>query len=130
MVSGTVCILYHFISSGPIVEDVVSVFRPRIKLSGLVHSWPCGPPTRPSGTSDCILASHNPTWTWTQMESKLTPAIKMYKLQFFLYTKVIMKKVISERLMNKFWKEVGTFLFFFRTTKSKTSTKDNFTYLQ
>lgn len=54
----------------------------------------------------------------------------MYKLQFFLYTKVIMKKVISERLMNKFWKEVGTFLFFFRTTKSKTSTKDNFTYLQ
>ena len=62
------------------------------------------------------------------MESKLTPAIKMYKLQFFLYTKVIMKKVISERLMNKFWKEVGTFLFFFRTTKSKTSTKDNFTY--
>ena len=38
MVSGTVCILYHFIPSGPIVEDVVSVFRPRIKLSGLVHS--------------------------------------------------------------------------------------------
>ena len=46
------------------------------------------------------------------MESKLTPAIKMYKLQFFLYTKVIMKKVISERLMNKFWKEVGTFYSF------------------
>ena len=65
------------------------------------------------------------------MESKLTPAIKKYKLQFFLYTKVIMKKVISERLMNKFGKEVGTLLFFFRTTKSnKTSTKDNFTYLQ
>ena len=31
------------------------LFTYSIKLSGLVHSWPCGPPTRPSGTSDCIL---------------------------------------------------------------------------
>ena len=64
------------------------------------------------------------------MESNLTPAMKKYKVQFFLYTKINMKKVISERLIDKFWKEVGTFLFFFRNTKSKTSTKDNFTYLQ
>ena len=41
-----------------------------------------------------------------------------------------MKKVISECLIDKFWREVGTFLFFFQTTKSKTSTKDSFTYLQ
>ena len=56
--------------------------------------------------------------------------MKKYKVQFFLYTKVIMIKVISERLIDKFWKEVGTFLFFYRTTKSKTSTKDSFTNLQ
>ena len=64
------------------------------------------------------------------MKSNLTPAMKKYKVQFFLYTKVIMIKVISERLIDKFWKEVGTFLFFYRTTKSKTSTKDSFTNLQ
>ena len=42
MISEAVCTLYHFIPFSPIVEDVVSVFHPRIKLSGLVHSWPCG----------------------------------------------------------------------------------------
>ena len=50
-----VCILNHFIPSGRIVEDVVSLFRPRIELSGLQHTRPCGPPTRPSETSGCIL---------------------------------------------------------------------------
>lgn len=55
MVSETVCILNHFIPSGRIVEDVVSVFRPRITLSGLEHTRPCGPPTWPSETSGCIL---------------------------------------------------------------------------
>ena len=62
------------------------------------------------------------------MESNLTPAMKKYKVQFFLYTKINMKKVISERLIDKFWKEVGTFLFFFRNTKSLL-TYNNFTSL-
>ena len=55
MVGETVCILNHFIPSGRIVEDVVSVFRPRTELSGLGHTRSCGPPTRPSETSGCIL---------------------------------------------------------------------------
>ena len=131
IVSGTVCILYHFMPSGPIVEDVVSVFRPRIKLSGLVHSWPCDPPTfpwnirlHPLTLQVTILHGHKLKWNATWLLQ-----LKKYKVQLFLDTKVNIKKVISERLIDKFWKEVGTFLFFFRTTKSKTSTKDNFTYL-